>query len=340
MSITPVTPNFNLKSFWKKPEGKAGAIILFGGGIAGLYGLAAILPWMIALLANTIYAAGLGIALFALLAIISNKTFRSIVKNSFQLGMRWMTSILIEIDPIGILKNTLDKMRDRKTELDAGVGGCAGAKKRLETQIEKNSGQINHTRSLIDEVARKLAGQRLDQLTYQSLTLQKQRYLQEVGRRMHSNENLQRILDQTNRMYVMLTRWQQLAEYNIENTDAEIKNAEDERKSILATYKSLGPAQKLIKGDPEELKMMNAALEFLAEDNANKLGAMEDFARYSEKFLTNMDIEQGASAEDAEKMLTAFEQKLLVTGSPSPTIPNSQQPEPEKQPIEVDYFKH
>jgi hypothetical protein len=322
MSITPSSPNLGkLKSFWERPEGKSGMIALAALAIGGVYGFSLLLPWLIALLQNTIYAVGLAIAVVAVLGTVTNKTFLALVGNSFRLTMRWLTGQLIELDPIGILQNNLDKMTEQSRELDKGVEGCAGAKKELETQIATNDEIIRHNKSLIDQADKTMVAER-DPLRHQSVALRKEAFKLEIGRRIHSSENLSRILAQATRMYTMLTRWQALAQFNIINTTAEVQNAKQERNSILKSYRSMRWAERIIKGDPEQLKIQNAALEYLAEDNANKLGAMEDFSRYSEKFLTDMDIEQGASAADAEKMLAEYEQKLL-SASAGETAPTS-----------------
>lgn len=320
MSLTPTIPNLSLKSFWQRPEGKTGTIILLATAIAGIYGVSLMLPWLILLLSNTLTAAALGVALFALLYIVTNKTFRSIVGNTFRLGMRWMTGLLVEIDPIGILENTRDKMNENNEKLSKAVEGTRGAKQLVQSEIQKNTIAIQRATS-IKEQAEREAAKTTSPLLVQRLALQKTMELQEIGRKLKSNEKLSAILTQTSKLYDMLTRWQQLAEFNVDNMSAEIDNAKAERKTILQAYAGLGFAQKIIKGDPEQLKMMNASLEYLAQDNAMKLGAMEDFARYSEKYLTQMDLEQGASAADAEKMLSEYETKLLSAGSPATIVP-------------------
>jgi hypothetical protein len=301
-----------VKSFWNRPEGKVGVIVLFTSIIAGLYGLSLALPWMIAFATDMLHLAIEGIALFGVLYTVTNKTFRNICSNVFQMSMRWMTGMVIEIDPIGILKNNLDRMRDRAEGLDKAIAGVNGAKKRLEMQIQTNADSIRHDNALCSQIDSKMQRTQ-DPLEQQRLILQKKTYLADAGRKMASNERFNKILAQCTKMYQMLTRWQQLAEFNIENTDAEIKNAQAERDTILASYKGLGFARKLIKGDPEELKMVNETLEYLARDNAEKLGAMEDFSRYSEHFLENMDLEQGANADEAEKKLAEYEKKLMST---------------------------
>lgn len=327
MSLTPSTPDFNtkLKSFWQRPEGKVGALVLLATAGAALYGSAMILPWLILLLQNTITAAALAVALFAVLYTVTNKTFRTIVRNMFQSSMRFLTGLAVQIDPIGILENTRDQMSDNNRKLAEAVGKTRGAKQLVETEITKNKSAIDHAASVKNQADIQLTKE-TNPIARQRIMLTREMELNEVRRKMTSTEKLTIILKQTTKLYDMLVRWQQLAEFNVDNMSAEIDNAKAERTTILQAYAGLGFAKKLIKGDPEQMKMLNASLEYLVEDNAMKLGEMEDFARYSEKYLTQMDLEAGASADDAEKMLSQYETKLLSAGSPGESIPvNSQQ---------------
>lgn len=323
MSLTPSLPsNLTLKSFWARPEGKAGAVVLVATGIAAVYGLGMILPWIILLLANTLTAVALGGVLVVVLAVVSSKTFRSGVGNLFQNVMRTFTNFVIETDPIGILKNNVDKMEANNEKLSTAIEGCAGAKKTLENGIRDNQVRAEKARSLVHQCDVDLAKTPINDSTKQRLTFQRNGNLLEMQRREESNNNLQRILDQTNKLYSMLQRWQNFAEYNIENTKSEVENAEQNRKSIMSAYAGMSFAKRLIKGDPEQLKMVNASLEFLAQDNGRMLGAMDDFSRYSEKFLSNQDLSSEAAIAEAEKTMAGYEQKLLAESGD----PQAQQP--------------
>lgn len=338
MSLSPTVPDFKagLKTFWQKPEGKLGIVVL----CACAAGAAVfIMPYALAFTIDLVHLAILGGGLFVAGAIVLNPTFRAIVSNVFQSTMRGLTNQVIQTNPIGILENTLDKMRKNSQRLAKAVGSCNGAKVGIKAQIDNNADKINHATSLKAQAEKQLASAK-DPIAQQRFSLTRTMQLQEIGRRMHSNDKLKQIYDQTDKMYNLLVRWQQLGDFNIENTQAQIDNAKEERKAILAAYAGMGFAQKLIKGDPEQLKMLNASLEYLADDNANKLGEMEDFARYSEKYLTNMDLEQGASADDAEKMLAQFEQKLLSAGAQdSAPTSASAQPVPISKAVNDNYWK-
>lgn len=328
MSLTPSMPsNLTLKSFWARPEGKAGAVVLVATGIAAIYGLGLILPWIILLLANTLTAVALGAVLIGVGAVVSNKTFRSGVGNLFQSTMRMFTSIVVEIDPIGILENNVDKMTANNEKLSTAIEGCAGAKKTLENGIRDNQVRAEKARTLVHQCDIDLAKTPISESRKQQLSFQRNGNLLEMQRRQDSSNNLQRILDQTNKLYAMLQRWQNFAEYNIDNTKAEVENAKSNRKSILSAYAGMSFAKRLIKGDPEQLKMVNASLEFLAQDNGRMLGAMDDFSRYSEKFLSNQDLSSEAAISEAEKTMAQYEQKLLL---------ESGDPQAQAQPVKAD----
>jgi hypothetical protein len=150
MGLTPVPPNFssNLqgytpKSFWKRPEGPFGMVALAAVvGAAGV-GFYLILPFVIALLANTLEAAGLAAALIAVLWLAFNPTFQTACSNLFKNSVRFFASWVVETDPIGILRNNLDDMKKAKYALDQTVQRFAGSDERLKRSIAAKSEEIN-----------------------------------------------------------------------------------------------------------------------------------------------------------------------------------------------------
>src|SRR5215472_902541 len=137
MSLTPGVPTFtsNLqgytpRSFWKRPEDPFGMVALALLIIAGCVGLYEILPLIITLLQNTLYAIGLVAALIAVLWLIFNPTFRNAVSNLFQNVVRFFASWVVETDPIGILRNNLEDMKKAKYDLDQTLQRFSGSDER------------------------------------------------------------------------------------------------------------------------------------------------------------------------------------------------------------------
>src|ERR1700691_3397394 len=87
-SLIPAGASAKLRSFWQRPEGKIGAGVLVVTTGLSLWGLYLALPFLIAMVSNTIELVGLCLALFGILYTVTNATFRTVVKNLFQSTMR------------------------------------------------------------------------------------------------------------------------------------------------------------------------------------------------------------------------------------------------------------
>src|SRR5271155_1135806 len=119
MSTTPSSlSNFSPKSFWSKPEGKPGMVLMAAAVAAAGVGLYFALPFLITLVTNLLTLCLLGGALVGLIALVMNGTMQSLTKNIFQSICRGIAMAYTTIDPIGILKNQVDDMVKAKNDLD------------------------------------------------------------------------------------------------------------------------------------------------------------------------------------------------------------------------------
>lgn len=320
MSLTQMTPDISgkVKSFWAKPEGKVGMIAAVVAFAVFCWGMA-IVPWLI-ILQNTVYMITTGVILVVTIGLVTNKTFLSLVSNTFRTVMRRLTNLVIPVMPLDILKNNIDKMEENKAEYDEALAGVAGSKKQVEAAIEQNNQAVNLAHKRASEIDKKIANA-ADDLERNSWTLRLKSQQAEAGRRMESNNRLQKTLAQISKLYGWLTRWQSFWEYRIDDTKLQFQGLKTERETLLRAFKGMKLAQRLIQGDPEQVKLVDATLEYLAQDNADKMGFMEDFTRKSKQFLDIMDIDQGAQAAEAEKLFAELEQKMLSASGGGEKVP-------------------
>ncbi len=136
MSITPSAPNLgqDLKSFWSRPEGKTGMIFIVLAAAALVYGWAQIVPFIVSMLADTLHMVYLAAILGAVLFVI----FSSRTHLMFRLLMRAITGMIINIDPIGILKDHLSQMRKRRDVMSQQISNVSGQIQYLKDIINKN----------------------------------------------------------------------------------------------------------------------------------------------------------------------------------------------------------
>ncbi|MGV8131515.1 MAG: hypothetical protein ACP5N7_05450 [Candidatus Pacearchaeota archaeon] len=121
------------KSFWAKPEGKAGMIGLIALGFGALVLWEKIAPVVVAMLANTLTAIVLLVAIIAIVWIAYS--YHKLFTWAFRLLMRKLTELVITIDPIGVMKEYLSKLRKNWQSMQDEIGKVRGVRIRMEDEV-------------------------------------------------------------------------------------------------------------------------------------------------------------------------------------------------------------
>jgi hypothetical protein len=313
MSLTPATPTNlgqDLKSFWSRPEGKTGMIVIVLAAAALVYGWGMIVPFIVSMLADTLHMIYLAAILAAVLFVLfSNRTHLL-----FRLLMRWITGLIVNIDPIGILKDHLSQMRKRRDVMSQQISNVSGQIQYLKNIIDKNQALANENMRLAAH-AKKVATSTADQNEQLRMALQMKAKANQAGRLQKSNLSYQQLLNKLQNIYDLLSKWAVHIDFYIEDTDNEVRQAEIEYKTINTAFRAYRTALAVIKGTGDEKELYNQTMEKLAEEAGRKLGEMEDFQRLAQNFMDTIDLENGAVETDALEKLDAYEQKLLTSGA-------------------------
>jgi hypothetical protein len=147
------------------------------------------------------------------------------------------------------------------------------------------------------------------------LSLERQTFLEKAGMLMQGVKQLQALEDETSKMLGTFQHWSQIADSKIQRTENKVNFLAEQRKMILDAKATLGVGQRILRGNPEQLKMVDMALEYLEDDTARTLGEIREFSRYTDKLLTDEQIESGAAADEAAAKFAEFSQKLLTAGN-------------------------
>jgi len=334
--IPQIPESFKPKSFWERPEGTTGMIfgipLLLIGGVA-LYKL---LPYIITLLQNTITAIGLGVALFVIVYVLTDKRFRSLCWYAYKSVMRAITSIFVTIDPIGILKNYVDKLKDNAREMYEQIGNLRGQMRKLQDTINLNE------KNRIDALKMADAARKSDKNAVFVLKARK------AGRLEESNLTLQNLYQRMELLYRVLVKMYETCLVLIEDMSDEVDVKTREREAILASYSAYKNASKIISGEKDKKEVFDMAMEYLADDYGKKLGEIENFMTISQSFIESVDLQNGIYEEEAMKKLEEWEKKgdsillgdqkkLLIAqaGDPNLLLDLDRPVEREKVPVEA-----
>jgi TolA-binding protein len=293
------------KSFWSRPEGITGALVLglliFGGG----YVLASSIYAVLAFLSTTIGQAVMIVVLGTVIYMALDGKTRTLVSYMYKSLMRWITGLFVEIDPIGILKSYVDNLKGNLTKMNRQIAQLRGQMHKLKEMILNNKKEIDSNLSQASKAA---------SVNKQAQVLLKSR---KAGRLKESNMKLEDLYRKMEVLYRVLVKMYENSEILVEDIQDQVMVKEQERKAILASTNAMRSAMSVIKGDPDKKAMFDAALEAIADDVSNKVGEMERFMELSQNFMQSIDLQNGVFEEEGLKMLEKWEQEsvsLLLGG--------------------------
>jgi hypothetical protein len=293
------------RSFWKRPEGKTGAVFL-AAIVAGLgYLLYVGVPVLIGLFSNVLYMSLILVALAALLYMVLDPKMRNLTWYMYKSAMRWITSLFVQIDPIGILKSYVEDLEDNLRKMDKQINMLRGQMHKLKENIFNNQRAIEDNLNLASEAKEK---------NKQSVMILKSR---KAGRLKESNLKLEDLYRKMEVMYRVLIKMYENSEILKEDIKDQVKVKEQERKAIHASHSAMSSAMNIISGNKDSRYMFEQALEAIADDVSEKVGEMERFMEMSSNFMESVDLQNGVFEEEGLKMLEQWEKegvsKLLGT---------------------------
>ena len=295
-------PKFQNKTFWQRPEGVVGVVVLIAV-LAGIgIGLYAILPFLITLAQNALYLSLLIIILGALLYMVFDPKMRILISNLYKSVIRSITGVFITIDPIGILKNYIDDLTKNLQNMSKQIGNLRGQMRRLKDIMEDNSSEIDKNLRLAQQAR---ASDNEQQMV---LSARKASRLEDANKKYHVLHTKMEV------MYKVLSRMYNNAEILLEDTKDQVQIKEQERKAIRTSHSAMRSASSVISGKGEARQLFDRALEAIADDVALKVGEMERFMEVSSTFIDSIDLQNAAFADKGLQMLDQWEteSKLLL----------------------------
>lgn len=283
-----------LRSFWAKPEGKATVFFMLGAGAIVFYYWGLILPFLIQTLQNTLHFAFLCGVIGVIVFLLSNRQFRTAMFYLWRTLMRWFAGVIIQIDPIAILKTYIQDLKDKREEMSRKIDDLAGAKQKLENKINDNQAKSHH----LLEAAAKAKQMGLD--ADASLKAM------EAGGLSSMNDKLMPLFKNMEKLLDFLERAFKAADFTIKQGEIQVQLKEAEYDAIKSGHKALRSAMSVFKGDPDKRQMFEQSLEYLQDDMAKKVGEMKRIMDLSTDFINNADIEAGVNYDKGMKLLEDY----------------------------------
>jgi phage shock protein A len=302
--IFPTDAKEQLKSYWNRPGGKFG--FLAGLGILTAIGYY-VLPILTSIVWNTvnfgIALACLGVFLYA----ITHRKLRLSLFYFYEMLMKKLVGIVIELDPFIIAEDYISDMQEEREKLYKQAVDVDGQKEKIHMKIKEKESEISKLMNKAQAAKEKNMMPELGNATRQ------------IGRLNEYIKQLSPIYDNLSRIGDYLTRIHKNSAYLIEDARNELELKKDLYKSVTSGNKALTSALKIFKGDPEKKLMVEQSMEYLKEDIASKLANMKKAISYSSDFMKSIDLDNATYEKEGLKMLDTFnpdsEFKLVSTQS-------------------------
>lgn len=298
--------NTTTKSFWQKPEGVTGALVLAGIG----FGLYTALPFIITLLANTLYAALLACTLGGLTYVALDTKFRTLVGYMYKTAMRGITGWFINLNPIAILESYIRDMQKSRTDMNTQVTNLRGQMKSLQSVIEKNKAD--------KDANLKRAGKAQETGQKDQVILQTRK----AGRLEKSNMTLTALYTKLEMLYRALAKMYETSGIVLEDTIDEVDVKKREQAALTAGSNAFRSAMRIIAGDPDKKYMFDKAMEVLVDDIGAKVGEMERFMALSAKVIASVDLDNAICEDEGFKMLEKWQNEgtSILLGNEKPLL--------------------
>ena len=293
-----MSDEFKPKTFWERPEGTTGMVViggvlvslaLFGPAILGLFTTA------VAVVGQAITLTVLGAILFGLIMILTNSKFQTLIAYGFKSVMRKITGAFVEIDPIGIMKSYIEDLKAKRSTMDDAISKLNGQIVICERQVNQNDIEYEKSMSMA-----KVAKERDNNGVF---TVQSR----QAGRLEKLNkESLRPLLLQMQLHQKLLKKYYEVTGTVIEDLANEVKSQQMQRDMIKASYGAMSTAKKILMGGTDQRELFDQALEYTVNDYGMKMGEIENFIENSKPFVEGLDIQNGVYEAEAMAKFEAW----------------------------------
>ena len=303
------------RSFWSRPEGILGMIVLAGIAGLGLVYFNRVLEFLIRMTSNVLTLALLFGAIGALIFLFTSRDVRTAVFFLFKSLMRSITGTVIQLNPIAIMKIYIDDLKEKRQKMQGQIDTLAGQLVKLNKKINENNEAIkqkfaeaNKASAMTDKPGMREAAQ---------LATIEGAGLQEM------NEKLLPLQRNIKMVLAFMEKVNQSADYIIKETEIKVRLKETEYKIVKESSNALKTAISIFKGDPDKKFYFDESMEYIQEDMSQKLGEMKRAMDLSMDFINSVDIQNGIMSDKGQAMLEAYnkgEFKLIQLDAPAQPV--------------------
>lgn len=284
----------NTVSKWEKPGGTTGMIVL--GVVVGAIAIniTPIMNFIAAACASTLTAIGMAAVLFLVLYCLFDPRIRNIGSTIYFMIMRKIEGLLVDYDPISIVKRKIMQMNKKIQEITDNMGKLRGLIDKSEKRIQDKKKQCDHDFQLLNKY--KETGKAQDAAVYE----------RQVTRLTEVIKNSEARLIQSKQWYEIMGKLKHQAELTVLDATNEVNERVEEWEMIKAQHKAFTSIVGIINGKDDQFSLFTRAMDHMADDISQKLGEMSFIIEETGGLMSKIDMDNLVMSDKANALLAQY----------------------------------
>lgn len=281
-------------SKWEKPGGTTGMIVL--GVVVGAIAIniTPIMNFIAAACASTLSAIGMAAALFLVVYCLFDPRIRNIGSTIYFMIMRKIEGLLVDYDPISIVKRKIMQMNKKIQEITDNMGKLRGLIDKSEKRIQDKKKQCEHDFQLLNKY--KETGKMQDAAVYE----------RQVTRLTEVIKNSEARLIQSKQWYEIMGKLKHQAELTVLDATNEVNERVEEWEMIKAQHKAFTSIVGIINGKDDQFSLFTRAMDHMADDISQKLGEMSFIIEETGGLMSKIDMDNLVMSDKANALLAQY----------------------------------
>lgn len=299
--------NSEVRELWKRPGGMfakiTGGVALVGGGYVFIQ---YVLPFLVAATANMLLFVSELIALAAVLFVVTSKTFLRGISLSWLQLVRKFYGLIVDIDPITVLQNAINKMVNKLEEVNTNVTKLESILVSMRKKYKEYKLTFENNVRKRDVLQKKMSSvvDYIDSLKYKA---QLQLINNEItrGDEQIRSQN-ERIL--TSEKYLdIMKKLQVAADFKVRDAQNELLYRKDEYEQAKAQQKAVSSITSILKGSLTPSMEEELALEKVSNTINTSIAEINRLIDGSNDILVNFELNNDINSVKADDIVRMFE---------------------------------
>jgi len=276
------------KNVFDQKGGTLGMVVLAVGIIALLVFFQPILAIVQAALQSILGIIALVLVTSGVLYVAFDKKARMIVGTLYMMAIRNIMGMVIKIDPIAILEDTISKMYKRIDYIEDKMGKLNGVRLGFKDKIKKKKQELQEC------LDRQTVAERKGKKEIAALESR------QAVRLKGLTDDYIELQTSAENWYNVLSRLAELAKITAEDGKNEVAAQKERYEMVKTSHSAFKSMMSIIKGNPDDLAMFNQAFAFINSEIEMKVGEMDRIINTTGGMLDKMDMEKEVFALKGE----------------------------------------